>query len=41
MDQPKQKRFWINRDVIDGPHCMYTENKVNFTEKWDKKKNPR
>ena len=27
MDRPKQKRVWIDQDVIDGPHCivyMYT-----------------
>ena len=23
MDQPKQKRVWINQDVIDSQHCMY------------------
>ena len=22
MDRPKQKRVWINQDVIGGPHCM-------------------
>ena len=21
MDQLKQKKVWINQDVIDGPHC--------------------
>ena len=23
MDRPKQKRVWINQDVIDSPHCIY------------------
>ena len=24
MDRPKQKRVWINQDVIDGPLCLWT-----------------
>ena len=23
MDRPKQKRAWIDQDIIDGPCCMY------------------
>ena len=23
MDRPKQKRVWIDQDVIDSPHCTY------------------
>ena len=24
MDRPKEKRVWINQDVIDGPRCILT-----------------
>ena len=24
MDQPKQKKVWIDEDVIDSPCCMFT-----------------
>ena len=23
MDRPKQKRVWIDKDIIDGPRCMF------------------
>ena len=26
MDQPKQKRVWINQDVIDGSSCKLISN---------------
>ena len=27
MDQPKQKRVWIDQDIIDGPYCNYSHKR--------------
>ena len=42
MDRPKQKRAWINEEVIDSPHCIFllflafiqlSEDSISFVTK--------